>query len=848
MTTTQHVPRSIGQRLARRWAEAEDRVRAYLVAAGLAAEDATATAAALRERVARSLPLERHPETDAAAARLLIEEARAILALVPVSAMSGPEERLTPEATPLSIRRQSLLPALRWRRGRWLPRPVLITRETGTGANRAGRSAAPAPAALDRIARLRRAVFVVLVLATTVWGVWTLAEILGGRGLNLFDLAHLAVFSLLMLWLSQSFWTLGAGFVVLLQRLARGTPASPPTMSLDQEGGRVAIVMPIYNEATDRVFAGLEAMWQDLRRAAPADRRIDLLVLSDTTDPDVWLAEIEAWRRLRRETGDIDRIFYRRRDHNVGRKTGNIEDFLTRFGASYAYMLVLDADSLMTGPAMVELVRRMDAHPEVGLIQAPPKLVRGRTLFARVLQLAGELYGPLSASGLAFWARGEGNYWGHNAIIRVRPFMELCGLPHLPGRAPLGGPILSHDFVEAALMRRGGWQVWIADDVQGSYEEPPPTIEDFAVRDRRWCQGNLQHIRVLWARHLHWVSRLHLAIGVMSYLTSPLWLVFLALSAIQAWTVTHTQPIYHVEGWPFPILPVSVASQATTLLAITLGLLFVPKFFGLVLALLDGERRRALGGGLRILAGALLETLFSALLAPLMMLLHTRFVASILLGAAIEWQPQRRAAAGGQLRAAARSFLWPSIIGGAAAIAAWHATPLLFWWLLPVTAGLVLAVPLVLAGASEPLGWRLARSRLLMVREEAHPPTVMTALEAPAGAGLASDLALARAVLEPQANALHLQLLRAFRTRPALEGKARHRLGRKAVYLGPGALDAAERRAILEDPDLVERLHVEAWLHWPAEHPEIFAALGYGIGDSRPATEPSVAAKGVAVA
>ena len=162
--------------------------------------------------------------------------------------------------------------------------------------------------------------------------------------------------------------------------------------------------------------------------------------------------------------------------------------------------------------------------PSVGLIQVPPKLVRGRSLFARVLQFSGELYGPLAAAGTGFWARGEGNYWGHNAIIRVRPFMELCGLPHLSGPAPFGGPILSHDFVEAALMRRGGWQVWIADDLGGSYEEPPPTIEDFAVRDRRWCQGNLQHIRVLFARRLHWVSRLHLGIGIMSYLTSPLWM------------------------------------------------------------------------------------------------------------------------------------------------------------------------------------------------------------------------------------------------------------------------------------------------------------------------------------
>ena len=239
----------------------------------------------------------------------------------------------------------------------------------------------------------------------------------------------------------------------------------------------------------------------------------------------------------------------------------------------------------------------MDANPAVGLIQAPPKLVRGQTVFARMLQFAGELYGPLSAAGLSYWALGEGNYWGHNAIIRVAPFAELCGLPLLSGRAPLGGEIMSHDFVEAALLRRGGWQVWIADDLGESYEEPPPSIADFATRDRRWCQGNMQHIKVLFVRNLHWVSRLHLAIGILSYLTSPLWLLFLLLSAAQAWELTYGEPVYFTDGWPFPTLPVSVSAEAALLLGMTLGLLFLPKLIGLVLALVDGPRRRNLGGG-----------------------------------------------------------------------------------------------------------------------------------------------------------------------------------------------------------------------------------------------------------
>ncbi|MDX6750555.1 glucans biosynthesis glucosyltransferase MdoH [Geminicoccaceae bacterium 1502E] len=810
-------------RVARCWAAAQGRARAYLVAAGLEPSAATDNAAALTGRAAER----GEPETREEAARRVLQDARRMLTLDP-AALEARDGRLTPHQIPSSIRRQSLLPALRWRRGRWLPRPVLIPREHEERRIRA--SARPADVRPGPTARRRRSAFLVLILLTTVWTVLTFAQILASNGLSALDLAHIAIFSLLALWLAQSFWTLSAGFVVMLQRWWKGTaPTALPDPG--EAAGRVAIVMPIYNEGTERVFAGLKAMWQDLRRTAPEDRRCDLVILSDTTDPDVWLAEVEAWRQLRQEVGDVDRVFYRRRDRNIARKTGNIEDFLTRFGANYAYMLVLDADSLMTARAMLELVRRMDENPRVGLIQAPPKLVRGRTLFARVLQAAGELYGPLAAAGIGFWARGEGNYWGHNAIIRVRPFIELCGLPNLPGRAPFGGPILSHDFVEAALMRRGGWQVWIADDLDGSYEEPPPTIEDFGTRDRRWCQGNLQHGRVLFARHLHWVSRLHLAIGIMAYVTSPLWLIFLVLSALQAWELTHTQPLYFAEGWPFPVFPVSVSFEATLLLLATLGMLFVPKFLGLAVALLDAPRRRRLGGTARVVGSMLIETLYSALVAPVMMLMHTWFVLTILMGGAIEWKPQRRDAASGDVAAAVASFFWPTVIGIAAAFGVWHATPLLFLWLVPVLAGLILAVPLALLGASEKAGQRLAAAGLLRISEEAMPPAVMWELAGmrPAGTGPSTLERLVRAVMEPQANALHLQLLRAFRTSPPLPPAERRLLERKAIYLGPALLEKAERRALLEDTEMLERLHLEAWLHWPDSEPRLVAALGPGV-------------------
>ena len=336
--------------------------------------------------------------------------------------------------------------------------------------------------------------FTVLILATAFWGVASFVEILGVDGLSYLDLTHTAVFA-------DPAAVAGAVVLDAGRRCGGpgGTAAAPPRALAAAAGDRpdrlprVAIVAPIYNEDTERVFAGFRAMWEDLR-GQPHSERVDLFILSDTTDPDIWLAELDAWQRLRQAVPGAERIYYRRRLRNLKRKTGNIEDFVTRWGGAYGYMIVLDADSLMSGRAMMQLwSSAWTPTRRSGLIQAPPKLVRGQTVFARMLQFAGELYGPLSAAGLSYWALGEGNYWGHNAIIRVAPFAELCGLPLLSGRAPLGGEIMSHDFVEAALLRRGGWQVWIADDLGESYEEPPPSIADFATRDRRWCQGNMQH-------------------------------------------------------------------------------------------------------------------------------------------------------------------------------------------------------------------------------------------------------------------------------------------------------------------------------------------------------------------
>ncbi|MCX7900639.1 MAG: glucans biosynthesis glucosyltransferase MdoH, partial [Methylocystis sp.] len=295
----------------------------------------------------------------------------------------------------------------------------------------------------------------------------------------------------------------------------------------------------------------------------------------------------------------VPRVFYRNRPENTARKSGNIADFCRQWGGRYRYMIVLDADSLMSGTTLIEMVRRMEADPRLALLQVPPVPVNRVSFFARMLQFASSLYGRMFAAGLAFWQQDTANFWGHNAIIRVRPFADHCGLPKLPGREPFGGDILSHDFVEAALLARAGWKVRLAWDLAGSYEEIPPTLIDYAKRDRRWCQGNLQHARLILAHGFKPLSRIHFAMGVMSYAASPLWLLFLIATGFEAYFKSLHRPVYFFGYNVMPIWPQYYVVEMTTVLWVTLALLFLPKLLALILLALDRAEARRFGGWLK---------------------------------------------------------------------------------------------------------------------------------------------------------------------------------------------------------------------------------------------------------
>jgi membrane glycosyltransferase len=573
------------------------------------------------------------------------------------------------------------------------------------------------------------------VLASTVAAVTAMAGILRGDGFSGREIALLALFAILFAWIASSFWLTCFGAVARLM----GYPLLPLNPPIEPSAARTAILMPVYNEDVVGVFAGVQAIWES------AGPDFDFYILSDSTNPAAWVAEELAWQKLKTELEGADNLFYRHRPRNVGRKSGNIQDFCENWGQLYDYMIILDADSLMTGRALRKLVGLMDANPRVALIQAPPQLVGRHSLFARIQQFASSVYGPLHTAGLALLQGPDGNYWGHNAIIRVHAFMQHCALPSLPGKPPFGGEIMSHDFVEAALLRRAGWEVWMAPDIGGSFEEPPPTIPDYLLRDRRWCQGNLQHLRIVFAEGLKLPSRLHLAMGIMSYASSPLWLLLLIASASVV-GAAERGPYYY--------------TAVVTLVVAMLLLLFGPKLLALLVMARDEDQVRAHGGLGGLLWGILLESLFSALMAPIAMLQLSWYIFSILMGIAVGWPAQQRTDRALPLDYAVRHYGVHTAIGLLGVILLNVFAPGSVGWFLPLLAGLILSIPLVIV-TSSPMAGELARQdRLFLVPSETRGLHVLDRAHALAKAHAAPQADVRALVIEdPEVRRLHLALL-----------------------------------------------------------------------------------------
>ena len=790
------------------WRDALPRVYRYLHAAGIDSDRMPSVLAEIQSRLQALLPLHDHEnpvEIALAETAQWVEEQRERAQF-----RRSPAADATPASAPLDMPEQPVqLNGLGRSRGEEPPRGGGPPEPSFDGRGPA------------RAIRGRRALFFGLIGATTAGAIGLLSGSIQQDGLNPLELLLVILYAVLFAWICAAFWTAFIGFFIRLFGIRRwdleaapGAPAAA-TAHPSRDRPRSALIMPIYNEEPAFVFARLRAMWESLAATDAADD-FDVFVLSDTRDPDIWVEEELRWQKLVDETRAHGRIFYRNRRDNAYRKAGNIADFVRTWGGRYRYMAVLDADSLMAGRTLQRMVAIMEAHPQVAILQVPALPVNNASLFARLLQFGSALYGQLYSAGMNFWQAGDSNYFGHNALIRVEPFARHCGLPTLPGRLPFGGPILSHDFVEAAMLRRAGWEVWTAHGMDGSFEEIPPTLIDYAKRDRRWCQGNLQHARLILAKGWRGLSRLHLTMGVMSYLASPLWFLFLLAAGIDAWLQSQETPVYFFGRSLFPIWPASYAFELMTVLLVTLSILFLPKLLAFGLLIAEPERWSRFGGPARAGVSVVLESLFSVLAAPVLMLFQTKFVIAILLRRSIGWPAQQRVDRSTTLSEAMVAHGSHAVLGVVAGVVTWRYVPGFFWWFTPVLAGMVLAPVLSMVTSRADLGMAARRLGLFVTPQEVAPDEVVQRYrELVAGQpaedeiGTLQPLWLA-ALLHPRIHALHRDLL------PPEEPTRhqRHYLQGLMYYLADQsaeALNHEDRRAMISNPECLGRMHVGLW-------------------------------------
>jgi membrane glycosyltransferase len=534
----------------------------------------------------------------------------------------------------------------------------------------------------------------------------------------------LALFVVLTTWLVLWFWIAAVGAWHVWEQGGTRRIRLPP---LDPEDAaalsRTAILMPVYNEEPHPVFARIRAMLESLR-VSGHDSKFDFFVLSDTRDPDIWLEEEWHWLELQSELARPGAVYYRRRSENIGRKAGNIADFCEHWGADYRYMVVLDADSLMDAETFVELVCRMDADPQLGLLQTPTLPLGDRSLLSRCQQFAAKLCTPLLTEALEWFSADGGNYWGHNAIIRTAVFTRFCGLSELPGKPPLGGQILSHDFVEAALMQRAGYKVRLATDLTASYEECPSTLPLFAQRDQRWCQGNMQHARLIVSRRIPPSNRFHFATGVMAFVSSPLWLTFLVVGLLTRF-VSAVKSADEASG----AVPDPSDWYAIGVFAVVMLMLIAPRVWGALLAARDRKTLAGFGGAMQLIRSLLLEFIVSVFIAPIMMAFHTLFVASTLAGHRVEWNAQSRSETGVGWRQAWYAHRAQTIAGVLATIVTAVFIPDALPWLSPILVGLVLAIPISMLVSHAQFGEWLKARGLLQIPEEVAPPEILQLFE-----------------------------------------------------------------------------------------------------------------------
>lgn len=639
---------------------------------------------------------------------------------VPDSRSTLREERHPNAVTAPPVNRGSMVP-VPWR-GFWnsIGTAVLMAL-TGRSGGEEADAPAKRPAAWVRAARRRRMVFLLITLLTTAIATTLFAGVQPQYDNAWLEYAQLGLFALLSAWVVTGFTTALMGFYVALRgdkRAISVREVQGHTMDHLDSSARTAIIMPICNEDVATVFAGLRATCESVAATGNA-RHFDVFVLSDSYTPETAATERAAWEDLRAALAESPNqpqveVYYRLRTRRTHRKAGNVADFCRRWGKDYKYMVVLDADSVMSGDCLSNMVKLMEAHPKAGIIQTATQAIGHVTLHARAQQFASRMTGRLFTLGMQFWQLGESHYWGHNAILRVQPFMEHCALAPIKGTGGMSGGIMSHDFVEAALMRRAGYEVWLVSDLIGSYEQQPPDLLSELQRDRRWCQGNLQNSRLMAEPGISRVHRAMFVTGAMSYLSAPLWLAFLTLGTalwLSGQTVTP-------EAWH--VLP----AELVGLWAWTLSMLFLPRILGIV-AVLAKREQRMYGGTLGLLKSAVFESGLAMLQSPVRMLAHSLFVLVAVTGIKLDWKSPPREATALSWKHAASSLAPMTAVIALLALSIMAIDARALVWLIPVGLPLLLAIPMAVLTSHIGLGTAMRQQGFLLIPEERWSPKVL---------------------------------------------------------------------------------------------------------------------------
>src|SRR5215471_16594200 len=539
------------------------------------------------------------------------------------------------------------------------------------------------PAGLQSIAELTRRRRIVFALNAVTYALmlWVAALVLGAGGWTWVDAILFICFAAGTPWTVLGFWNAVLGLWLLHFHRNSLSQVAPYAAAGDAPTPlriKTAVFMTVRNEDPERAILRLRTI-KDSVDATGEGSAFSYFVLSDTSDAAVAAAEERAVAAWQTQDPDRHRIIYRRRTDNTGYKAGNVRDFCARWGSQYSLMLPLDADSLMSGDQIVRLVRMMQAYPKIGILQSLVVGMPSRSAFARIFQF-GMRHGMRSYTmGQAWWVGDCGPFWGHNALVRIKPFYDECGRPMLSGNPPLGGHVLSHDQVEATLMRRAGYEVRVLPEERGSWEENPPTMLEFARRDVRWCQGNMQYVKLLDLPGLYPMSRFQLVWAILMFLGIPAWTLMIALLPVAAW-----------ESRGIADFPVTLAIG----LYITFFTMYLmPKIAGLLDAMLTRGGVARYGGWLRFIPSAAIELVFSFLQGAVSTIRTSIFMIGLLFGKSVVWGGQSRDAQRLSWEAAAHN-LWPQTLFGVIVCGALIAVaPPVFWWSLPLTAGYLLAVP-----------------------------------------------------------------------------------------------------------------------------------------------------------